>query len=186
MKYLDNVDSEGGPLLIADATVARIWRGTESSDYDRACEVFIQDSSIEGYLISVGSKQGLVWEMGGEGTADVFLEGNDHLIIVRAWLEDPTDEMSVLTVLAALPRTQTLSLGSLEITSGVLAILWAPESGESIETLEVAESARPTGEMMSESCGLLVALPNGVYSCWHDEVEHEGSEARRCHLIRAA
>ena len=187
MKYLDNVDSEGGPLLIADAEVARKWRGSGNSDYDRACQVFIDDSSIQGHMVSIRQKQGLVWEIGGAGTADVFLDRSDHLIVVRAWLDDPADEMSTLFTLAALPRTEVISLGSLEITSGVLAILWAPESGECIESLEVVECERPTGEeMMSESSGLLVALPNGIYSCLHDEVKGLDGEARRCHLTRNA
>ncbi len=48
MEYLDNVDSEGGPFLLADAAVARDWGGSgedesnwEGSDYGRACQALL-------------------------------------------------------------------------------------------------------------------------------------------------
>jgi hypothetical protein len=184
LKYLDEVSTEGGLLLLADANTARAWHGTEEdgSDYQRACRLF-ENSAVPGSIIPVGQGQAILWDMEGSGTADVFLEEPDHLIIVRAWMDD-NDEEAVLFSLAALPLQSTTNVGSLEITSGILAIMWATESGECIESLNIRESARPTGNMASEDAGLLVQLPNGRYVCLHDEVEQEDNSARRCHLIR--
>jgi len=191
VKYLDAVNSEGGPFLIADAEIAHHWRGTEEggTDYRRACQVFLTFPEPPGALIPVGPGQALVWEPEGAGTGDVFIDGQGHLTIVRAWLDEPDgadtdDELRTVTTLAGLPLNEAVSLGSLEITSGVLAILWSPETGECIEALDVEESERPTGEMATDSSGLLVRVAKGSYTCLHDEFELEKVSARRCHLIK--
>ena len=119
----------------------------------------------------------------------MFLDGSDRLLLVRAWLDDEQDledETSALTELARLSLNAQASIGVLEITCGVLAILWAPESGACIETLDVVGSMRPTGEMAIDGTGLLVGLPNGRYECVSDEVDGPVGSARRCHLRLAA
>ncbi len=191
MIYIDNVDSEGGPFLLADATVARDWRGSDGdgSDYERACRVLLADPEPPGALIFVGLEQALVWDPYGAGTGDVFMNARGDLTIIRAWLDEPDgassdDELKTVTTLAELPSGEATALGSLRITSGVLAILWAPESGECIEALDVEENERPTGEMATGSSGLLVRVAKGSYSCLHDEFELADVSARRCHLIR--
>ncbi len=196
MKYLDNVDSEGGPFLVADAKVARDWHGVEEggSDYDRVCRMFSTDPDIPGGLTSVGLERALVWETGGAGTGDVFLNGQDQLIIVRAWLDDAgdaddADELKTVTALAEVPPNGAINIGSLRITSGVLAILWSPESGECIESLDVNfldddRSKRPSGDMATDASGLLVKVEIGSYTCLHDEIELGNASARRCHLIK--
>ncbi len=196
MKYLDNVDSEGGPFLVADAKVARDWHGAEEdgSDYNRACRMFLTDPDIPGGLISVGLERALVWETGGAGTGDVFLDNQDHLIIVRAWLDElsdagDADELKTVTALAEVPLNEATNIGSLRITSGVLAILWSPENGECIESLDISslgddKSERPSGDMTTDASGLLVAIEIGNYTCLHDEIELGNASARRCHLIK--
>ena len=191
MQYIDNVDSEGGPFLIADATIAREWRGSDGdgSDYECACQVFSTDPEPPGALIAVGLGQALLWELYGAGTGDVFVDERGNVTIIRAWLDEPdggnaADELRAITALVLLPLNEPVDLGSLEITSGVLAILWSPESGECIESLDVEENERPTGEMATDSSGLLVRVAKGSYSCLHDEFELADVSARRCHLVR--
>ncbi|SRR5579884_548095 len=189
MEALGTVSSEGGPLLLADAQVAAAWQGVEGngSDYERACKLFAQNEHLPGGPISIGQEQGILWELGGAGTAHIFCDSTDRLSLrlVRGWLHSPRDTNAVLA-LAAVPLRDTIGLGSLKISSGVLAILWAPESGEWISTLPIPESARPAGPMSVDGAGLLVHLPQGCYICLYDEVQLEdGQHARRCHLLPA-
>lgn len=191
MDYIDSVDSEGGPFLIADGTIMRDWRGSDGdgSDYERACRTLRADPEPPGALISVGAGQALVWDPYGAGTADVFINERGDLTIIRAWLDEPAgantdDELRAVTALVVLPLNEPINLGSLEITSGVLAILWSPESGECIKSLNIEESERPIGEMSSDSSGLLVRVAEGNYACLHDEFELADVSARRCHLIK--
>ena len=191
MKYIDNVDSEGGPFLLADAVIMRDWRGSEEdgSDYERACQSLRADPELPGALIPVESGKALVWDPYGAGTGDVFIKSQGHLVFIRCWLDEPAganeaDELRTITALAELPMGEAATLGLLEITSGILAILWAPESGECIESLDIEESERPTGETATGSSGLLVRVAGGNYSCLHDEFELEDVSARRCHLIK--
>lgn len=188
MKYLHEVSAEGGPLLIADAAVARGWRGIEggdASDYRIACEMFDRDT-VQGCALTIGSGQGMVWDMEGAGVADVFALDSTHVVVVRAWLDDSVnaDDFETVSRLAELPLRNALDFGSIKITSGALAILWATENGSCIGLLDIPANWRPTGEMSSESSGLLVSMPQGLYSCLHDYVQVDGSEARRCHILR--
>lgn len=191
MKYIGNVDSEGGPFLVVDATLARHWRGSDGdgSDYERACDTLRADSEPPGALIPIGVGQAIVWEPYGAGTGDVFMDDQGNVTIIRAWLDEPDgantdDELRAVTALVVLPLNEPINLGSLEITSGVLAILWSPESGECIKSLNIEESERPIGEMSSDSSGLLVRVAKGNYACLHDEFELADVSARRCHLIK--
>lgn len=185
MRHLDTVSAEGGPFLLADAKVAQSWRGVEGdgSDYERACQIFYDDKGAPGGSITIDQTRAVVWEPEGAGIADVLTDQQGRLILIRVWI-DASDDTSAVLALAGLPLNAPINIGSLELTSGVLAVLWAAESGDCIETLDIAESERPTGEMADDSSGLLVCLSKGVYSCLHDEVELNGESARRCHLIK--
>jgi hypothetical protein len=180
LDYVDNVDSEDGPLLIADARAARLWRGSDGngSDYERAYKPLL--SGAPGTTIPIDSHQAVIWELGGAGTADVFYEKRVQIRIVRAWV----DNKDIIDVLADAPLNKNhTNLGAIEVSSGVLAILWAPENGQCIESLRVSQSSRPSGEMATDSAGLLLKVPKGQYTCLHDEVEKGGEAARRCHII---
>jgi len=196
VEYINNVDSEGGPFLIADATVMIEWHGSDGdgSDYQHACDVLMTAPQLPAVLLPVGSGQALVWETEGAGTGNVFIKRRGELVIVRAWLDesdgdDADDELESIMALAELPLNEPITLGSLNITSGVLAILWSPENGECIESLDISslgddKSERPSGDMTTDASGLLVAIEIGNYTCLHDEIELGNASARRCHLIK--
>lgn len=87
-------------------------------------------------------------------------------------------------MIAEIPSCVEVAIGSLEIGSGVLAIMWSAESGECIQSLDVADYGRPTGPMSTGSSALLIKVPRGRYLCLHDELSLEdGQSAVRCNLM---
>ena len=180
MKHLGYINTEGGPLLIADAAVAKFWEGTygDGADYKRACKVFDDEPDVEGGAININNQAGLLWEMDGAGTADVFM--SDHLVIVRTW---PTDQSENTTpsLLANEPLQNSFELGNLTVDTGAIAVFWAAENGKNIQPLKVP----PIKTAIPHNSGLITRVDNGTYSCLHDEVETKLGVARRLHLIKS-
>ena len=186
MENLGYVSSEGGPLLIADSAIAQNWLGATfdtQDDYQRACEIFDAEPEVQGKLLTIANGMGLIWDMGGAGTSDIFLRDSTHLVIVRAWLDDPDDE-AIVSTFAHTPLREHKKLGSLNIKTGIVAILWAPESGQTIEPTDISINAAPINNLGIDGSGLLVKLPIGEYQCLSDEFTTEHGDARRCHLVK--
>ena len=181
LKKVGTVSSEGGPLLVVEATIARSWRGADNDDYERACEILSTEPMAEARLISIANGEGLIWDMGGPGISDVFLKSSTHLVVVRTWIDDP-DDTQTIAVFANAPLQKHQSLGSLVFKTGIATILWAPESGEGIAPTNFGDSISIEGLSVGGS-GLLVKLEPGNYRCLHDEISGEFGEARRLHLI---
>jgi hypothetical protein len=184
MIYLESVSSEGGPLLLADANVARKWRGVEEGghDYERACDLFDKNPDLLGGMIAIGKREGLLWELQGAGSAHIFRNNENNFVVVRAWLATP-DDANMLLQLAQLEPQELTPLGILNVSTSILAILWATENGECIETLDVDDFERPSGEMSTEEAGLLLKVKGSEYKCYHDTIRIDGNSAIRCHLI---
>jgi hypothetical protein len=182
-KEIGHVSGEGGPLLIADREIAVHWRGAEagSEDYDRACALLDSGGDTELGTIAIADGEGVLWEMEGGGTAEVFSRGPDHAVISRTWPENPDDE-GAPRVLAEAPTGELEHFAELRVTSGIVAVLWAPENGGAFEELD--EDGLPAGEMSMGGTGLTVKLAPGIYDCFHDALSNEAGDARRCHLIR--
>ena len=90
------------------------------------------------------------------------MDGQGNLTFIRAWLDEPEGATS----------------------DDELGTITSPESGECIESLDIRDSERPSGDMATDSSGLLVRVANGHYESLHDEIELAEVSARRCHLIR--
>jgi hypothetical protein len=165
-----------------DASISHLWRGAaaDGNDYRRACEVFDTSPQVEGKELSIGDKAGMLWEMRGAGTADAFFNG--HLVIIRTWPADPFDKTAPLK-LATEPMANRSELGELRIVTGTLLILWAAENGSCVESISIPLNGRPTGDMALNTGGLLIQMKNGLYRCFHDEIETNLGDARRLHLI---
>lgn len=121
MKYLFSINTEGGPLLFLDAGDAKEWKGAEegSTDYDNLCAVFGRTSEVAGFVIAVGGRSAIAWEMSGAGTADVFREDTTGIIrIVRAWVQEDTPKE--LMSLASFESSSGQDIGEFEIISGVI------------------------------------------------------------------
>jgi hypothetical protein len=181
VEYVGSVSSEGGPLLVADALTVAKWRGVEDggADYDRACRV-----SSPGGSLAMGGSMGIIWDLGGPGTAGVLREGFSGLVICRAWLSVTTvaEGRATIARFAEIPLVpqRRMLLGRIHVASGALVVLWATESGRSVRSSEVPGQRMGKAFASVEGSMLAIAMPSGMYTCWHDQVELPVGEARRC------
>ena len=170
-------------MLLVDALLAPSWSGSDGEDYDRACTL-LMNGKIPGASILVGTGSGILWDIQGPGTVDVYSNEQGHFVLVRVWLDDAEDEQEMLSKLARLPMQQHNEVGLLNITSGVLAIIWAAEAGQCVHympsehSFHVMEEETATGESV-----LLVTIPKGTYSCLVDEISIDDNKSIRLHLI---
>lgn len=167
------VSSEGGPYLIADAGVARNWRGIDGPDYDELC---LQLDARAGGVLSefrFPALRFLTWEPG-VGVADVLLE-SDQVVLVY-----PSNSR------IELPAPMGAAGLEVEITSGVLAVLWAPENGDCIKDQDFAikEARPPSGLLAIDGSSLLVPVVSGVYLCSIISSEIDGQGVRGLALLR--
>jgi hypothetical protein len=182
MEPLGYINTEGGPVLVVDGASASAWNGIDGSDYKNVCALFDGNPALEGGEIAVGGNKGIVWEMCGAGTADVFRSTASHIVIIRSWLHDPLDRHASMT-LAEQPLSQPTRIGSLSADSMTIAILWAPERGQGFHLPPGLNVARPIGELSIDSAGLVVRAPGKRLHCFHDQVENSAGSARRLHIL---
>lgn len=182
MDFLGYINAEGGPLLVADSVLVPYWKGIEGKDYDRACAIFDHCHETEGAEIDIGTGKGIVWEMQGAGTVDVFKHSETHLCISRIWPHDPKDS-SAPQMIADQQLRCDQHIGNLLVESGRLVILWASEDGSSIGLTSDADVSRPTGDMAIDTAGLVVRVSRSSFACFHDSVEVSAGLGRRLHLI---
>ena len=181
MKHVGHVSGEGGPLLIADAALTLGWRGREEggADYRLVCALFDErGEDLDGLPIDLGAGSGVLWELCGSGSADVFLPSDHEVLLVRAWLDDE----DALFDLAEATAEERAFLGHVTVITGAATILWASESGACFEN-EV-RLGRPVGDTSIDAPALTLPLPRGTYGCFHDVVEVDGGVARRCFIER--
>lgn len=184
LKHYGVVDSEGGLLVFGDAATLQLWRG---SDHEQAQSTQIEsifEEGLPGMNVPIFQKTGVLWNLFGPGTADIFQdESLDKLIIVRCWLDESDDIDEVMLLGQALINSGS-TFAEFEISTGMLVIMDSIESGNCIESGEGFKYSLSEDEMMTETSGMLLPILNGRYQCFHDEVQTELREARRCHIIR--
>jgi hypothetical protein len=182
LKHLFYVNAEGGPLLCADVQAMRTWRGATSGapDYDALCALFDAESHCEGAVIEIAGRPAVAWEMGGAGTAHVFRDDAGIIRIVRVWLDD--DSMKTVVALAAAAAPPQTTIGEFAVPSGRLAILWAPESGETIPENSHAEVEEVLCSGIS-CTAFVMRVTARRYICLHDEVSLASGDARRLTLV---
>jgi hypothetical protein len=118
LEEMGTVSGEGGPLLLTDLGTVTGWHGSDE-EYELVCARFAGQSNSEGFAIAIGEGAGLVWEMEGGGTANVFRRGAAYAVVARTWLDDPEDPDGP-RALAEADATELVRIGELALTSGVL------------------------------------------------------------------
>jgi hypothetical protein len=183
MDHLGYINAEGGPLLVADSVLVPYWKGIEGPDYDRARAIFDDSPEIEGAAINIGPGRGLLWEMQGAGTADVFKNSESHICVTRIWPHDPRDSTAPQSI-AGRPVGHEEYIGDLLVESGRLTILWAAEDGSRLGLpSDAVHVGRPTGDMAIDTAGLVMRVSRSHFACFHDYVETSVGNGRRLHLI---
>ena len=189
MKNLGYINAEGGPLIIMSSDIAPYWTGAqdEGKDYYRACEFFDKNGEAEGAPINVHNGSALLWEMGGPGTANAFLDDQNNLIVIRTWLNEDYLEADI-SHFAYLEKNNPIGLGEIELTSDVCVVMWATEKIDSkkIGGFEKDKKAPTTYSLpiSDDHLGIVLSLKKGTYTCFHDFVESPWGQARRCHIIK--
>ena len=118
--------------------------------------------------------------MSGPGTADVFETGDGRIRIIRAWLDEETPEE--LEQLASADASSHVEVGEIEIPSGLLAVLWGPESGKRIP-LSMERDVQPVPGTSIDDSAFVLKVPSRRYRCEHDEVRVGAAIARRLTLM---
>ena len=169
-------------MLCLDARAANDWKGSEagSTDYEELCLRFDVQPELPATLFRVGEQSAVAWEMSGAGTADVFEAGKGRIRIVRAWLENDTPEE--IKLLASAEASIHLNVGTIELPSGFLAVLWGPESGEKVLLPTERDVQSAQGTSIADSVWVM-KVRNCRFRCEHDEVRVGASLARRLTLI---
>jgi hypothetical protein len=146
--------------LAIDRSAAGSWQGSDAADYLTMTDALIRGEQVDVVLAGV---HGLLLELGGGGVADVYRVAGE-LVVVEC-IED-VDSTSVLDATGSGAR----ELGTLEITSGALALLHSLDPGH------------------SDGAHVFVDLPNGRYAVTGDVVRVPGPdlvELARVRIVRA-
>ncbi|MFI1168620.1 hypothetical protein ACH4UM_34910 [Streptomyces sp. NPDC020801] len=133
------VGSEGGPLLVCAADAFSNWGGAvHGTDYelDPACDYARawsavhpcdDDDELEAAFVRFGDRRehgGLIWEMDGEGSAEIALAGDDGFLLMRSWV--PRDRTNAPHRRAAgASAAEEEEVGVLELRSGQVVVVWA-------------------------------------------------------------
>jgi hypothetical protein len=180
MVHVGTVTSEGGPFLLADAREVRRWQGNCSNHYQLLGDALSAAGPTLGLRWSLGEYEATIWQPEGPGTAEVFSVSDDSLLLVLGLFFDGDWAHGIRTAAAA-PAGQTDEVGEIDLPSGVLAILWSPESGRCVLDADISGgNTRPTGGLTFDESGLLTRLPRGRYRCLADIVAITQGEAVRC------
>ncbi|MGV9310615.1 hypothetical protein ACWDR0_00275 [Streptomyces sp. NPDC003691] len=137
------VASLGGPLLVCAADAFAAWGGAVyDADYelDPACDyarawaaVHPDDDDLEAAFVRFGESGehgGLVWEMDGEGTAEIACagpaegSGEDGFLIVRSWIRPGRTDAPRRRAAGASPEEEQ-EAGELELPGGRAVVVWA-------------------------------------------------------------
>ena len=185
LKHYGAVDSEDGLLLFGDPGVLQRWRGLDGEPKHVGRIEASAEKGLPGVAIKMAREIGIIWDLEGEGTTDVFVEEETgNIVLVRCWLADSEDEMTAIGALASAPAALSKPFGEFHLSTGLLCAMTPTESGDCIRTVGATEYALSVEQMMTESSGLLLPAVNGRYHCFHDTVSMQPGEARRCHLLR--
>jgi hypothetical protein len=184
MKHVFSINAEGGPLLCLDARAATSWKGSQSgsTDYENLCARFDAQPELAATVLTIGEHSAVAWEMSGPGTADVFEAAEGRIRIVRAWPDEDTPEE--IEQLASADAPSHVDVGQIEIPSGLLAVFWAPESGEKIPLSTERDVQRVPGTSIDDAA-FVMKVPSRRFRCEHDEVRVGAALARRLTLIPA-
>ena len=102
------------------------------------------------------------------GSAEVWRLTASSELLSRPWFADDLEIDLVGYRLATLPAHARALLGTLDLSSGWLVVLWSAEDGAELINVEPVEGR--VLDLSVRHAGMIAALPVGRYACYHDEV----------------
>ena len=176
------MNTEGGPLIIADSNIISNWNGVEGNDYVELCNVFDSDLTLEGFPINFKSNSPITWELEGGGTVNIYKNGTG-IILVKLWQSDDNLKLDE-TELASIPISEEhIHIGNLIINTPYLLIFWATESLENTCVDDSKYYGRLNGDFAFDNSSLYIKTSVKEFSCICDNVNINKNCARRLHLI---
>jgi hypothetical protein len=174
------VNSEGGPLLMVDLARAGAWRGVEGGDYDAFIQTIDEAEDWVGSLLPIGGSKGFLWSSS-PGTTDIWCdELSDEVLLAKALIDDEEE----IGRLAHAPWSVWTTHGIIDVASGWLLILWAPESGEDVEVGSPRHALQIDASVGGS--GLIVRCQPGQYEVETDVIFSPNAQAERCRLRKIA
>ncbi|MGW9211910.1 hypothetical protein ACWGR4_33690 [Embleya sp. NPDC055664] len=122
----------GGPLLVCDADAFPHWSGAvHGPDYelDPACDYARAMSAVDdrdAAIVTFGARHehsGLVWDLEGEGTAEIATAA-DGFLLVRSWIP-PGRTQGPRRRAATAAATRETAAGDLRIRGDRVVVVWA-------------------------------------------------------------
>ncbi|MFF6973970.1 MULTISPECIES: hypothetical protein [Streptomyces] len=200
------VNSLGGPLLVCEADAFAHWGGAEhgpggepdpACDYGRALSAV--DDEETGFIRfgDRGEHKGLLWDMEGEGTAEVALSA-DGFLLLRSWLPQGGTAAPRRRAAGASPAEET-EVGDLELPGGRVVVAWAAagsrendigsfaDPGERAAALRALARLHPPVPLHLDHVlhvGALLSTEPGIYrvsSGWHEGTRGRSMPAEERH-----
>ncbi|WP_113704958.1 hypothetical protein [Nonomuraea lactucae] len=136
--WLAKVGCEGGPLLVCEVDAFAAWGGavlTPEYELDPGCDLSranavlypSDEEEFETGLVRFGADDqhtGLVWEMDGQGLAEVATSGDDGFLVMRSWVRNTDAPHRYAAGPAA--RNKETPTAELDLQTGRVAVVWAP------------------------------------------------------------
>jgi hypothetical protein len=169
------VSTEGGPLLIADRAALAHWSGDEGGDYERLLGSLLVTQPRMLPLTSMGPQASLGTSPRGRPKSGG--SSRTEVLLTRSWVDQDED----LLRLAQPPMRRTESMGTIDVASGLLVMLWAPEPGADVLDVEPGDGL--SLDLSVGGAGLVVQIPPGRYACLGDEVDIGSAFAWRCLIV---
>ncbi|WP_051799562.1 hypothetical protein [Catenuloplanes japonicus] len=149
MIWVGRASSQGGPLLVCEADAYAEWTGatfTDALELEPGCDLaraqaalFPDDDELDAAVVPFGDgRTGIVWNMDGEGTADVGTT-EDGFVIARSWSGRTGHRDHVASEHAAAEEQHVLNVTT---GDGDLVVVWAPVPVGEVGDFRTPERAR--------------------------------------------
>jgi len=154
-------------VIAIDGSAIAEWQGYDHPGYEELTNRLFDGDDV---TVELAGKAGALFDMGGCGSSKVFRLADDDVAMIEHYSADwnPAIEAQFLEVVRAGIGEDAHPIGTVEITSGVLALLHAGDPGAG----DVPAPA--IGTATKHECHVLLGVPNGRYAVLGERLEAKG------------
>ena len=153
--------------VAVDASAMHVWKGYDHPGYEELTNSMFDGEDV---TVDLDGTAAVLFDMGGCGSSDVFRLGEDDVALVEHYTADwnPQIEAQFLDVVKQPIGDEPHRIGTVEVKSGVLALLHAGDPGPD------AVPALAPGTAAQVESHVLLAVPNGRYLVLGEMIEAKG------------